>query len=49
MILLVATCAEELHRLEFVRPVREILEKAGYECEVKHYTEVKDVERQNGR
>lgn len=40
MILLIATCAEELHYLEFVRPVQQLIEAADNECEVKHYTEV---------
>jgi|TARA_Y100000310_G_scaffold326771_1_gene392122 GMP synthase (glutamine-hydrolysing) len=39
MILIVSTCQEKLNELEFVTPIVELVG----ECEVKHYTEVTDV------
>jgi GMP synthase (glutamine-hydrolysing) len=41
-ILLVNTCAEKLHYLEFVKPVEGILKKAGLNFFSRHYSEISD-------
>ena len=43
MILVVSTCADRLHDLEFVKPVEDILRKDGVKYVTKHYSEIKDV------
>ena len=45
MILLVSTCQEPLHELEFVKPIERILKSKGYECVIEHYTNLKSLER----
>jgi GMP synthase-like glutamine amidotransferase len=40
-ILLISTCSEKLHELEFVRPVEEILNGFGIESFVRKFNEVK--------
>jgi hypothetical protein len=35
--LIISTCAEKLHELEFVKPIEDFLEK---DCFVKHYSEL---------
>ncbi len=39
-ILLILTCAQRLHDLEFVKPVEKILEKSNTEFFTKHYSEI---------
>ncbi len=39
-VLLVSLCREPLHEREFVLPVRSVLEGAGQECTVTHYTTI---------
>ncbi|MGV8151934.1 MAG: glutamine amidotransferase-related protein [Candidatus Nanoarchaeia archaeon] len=46
MILLISTCYEKMHELEFVRPIEDILKLNGIEYFVKNYKEInkKDLE-----
>ena len=39
MILIISTCAEKIHELEFVKPIEEILEKNYF---VKHYSKISE-------
>ena len=41
MILVIDTCAEKLHSLEFTRPIEDILKKAGYKIVTKHYSAIR--------
>jgi len=42
MILLINICKEEMHYLEFVKPVQDIVKAEGLKCVVKHYTQIDD-------
>jgi GMP synthase-like glutamine amidotransferase len=46
-ILLVSTCNERLHNLEFVKPLKDILEKAGVKSVVKNYMLLKNIDLEN--
>lgn len=40
MILLISTCKEKLHELEFVKPIEDILRNSGINFFTKHYTQI---------
>ncbi len=40
MILLISTCKEKLHELEFVKPIEQILEKSKRKFKTIHYSEI---------
>jgi len=40
MILIVNVCKEKLNEVEFVRPVQQIIKRAGHQCFIRHYTEL---------
>ena len=42
MILVIDTCREKLHSLEFVKPVEDVLKKQGMDFFTKHYLKVSD-------
>jgi GMP synthase (glutamine-hydrolysing) len=42
MILLISTCAEELHELEFVKPIEDILRKSKIPYSTKHYKNISE-------
>ena len=41
-VLLISTCAEKLHELEFVKPISDILKKANVDFFVKSYLEINE-------
>jgi GMP synthase-like glutamine amidotransferase len=46
-VLLISTCKEKLHELEFVRPVEEIVTKGGADVFIKHYSSVEGGDLEN--
>jgi GMP synthase (glutamine-hydrolysing) len=42
MILLISTCAEELHEFEFVKPLEDILRKSKISYSAKHYKNISE-------
>ena len=42
MILIINICKEELHELEFVKPIADILRKRKINFEIKHYKEINE-------
>lgn len=42
MILLISTCAEKLHELEFVKPIEDVLEKNNFKYQTIHYSKLTD-------
>jgi GMP synthase-like glutamine amidotransferase len=41
MILIISTCKEKLHEMEFVRPIEDILKEKGVKFFTRHYKDVK--------
>jgi len=44
MILLISTCSEKLHELEFVKPIEQILSEGKINFFTKHYSEIADAD-----
>lgn len=44
MILLISTCAEKMHELEFVRPIEQILQESNIKFFTKHYSTITDAD-----
>jgi len=47
MILIINTCNEKLHYLEFVKPVEEIIENLGEEYSIRHYKNLTKADLEN--
>jgi len=49
MILLINICKEQLHELEFVKPIQDILLKNNLKFKVVHYKELKKIDIDNAK